>query len=242
MIQEIKSRQNQKIKDLQKYEIPAYCKENGRFKVEGFHLFELAKNSGQLLEIFTLKPIENIDKNIKQFVVTKEIMEKISSSKTPQGIVAICSIKPVSKITGKKVLYLDGVSDPGNVGTILRTALAFGYKDVVLSEGSCSPFSSKVIQASQGAIFDLNIVQKYELEKLKNDNYLIIATELKSSVYIDELDAVGKHVLVLGNEAHGVSERVLDLADKRVKIKIDGIESLNVAIAGAIAMYALSIK
>lgn len=240
MIKEIKSRQNDKIKEVCKLENTAYCKQIGKFKVDGFHHFELAKESGQILEVFSLKPIDNL--NVPQYVVTKEIMDKISSSKTPQGVVAICKIKDEKPISSDKVLYLDDVSDPGNIGTIFRTALAFGYTDIILSEKACSPFSSKVIQSSQGSIFKLNIVKNIKLEELKKQGYKIIATELKGSVSLEKSNPTKKHILVLGNEAHGVSKSILEIADERVKIDIKDIESLNVAIAGAIVMYAYSIK
>lgn len=242
MIQQIKSRQNDKIKEVCKLENPAYCRQISKFKVDGFHLFELAKESGQLLEVYTLEEVKDLDALISQYIVTKEVMEKISSSKTPQGIVAVCKAKPSQPITNNKVLYLDDVSDPGNVGTIFRTALALGYNDIILSEKCCSPFSSKAIQSSQGAIFKLNIVRNVDLKELKKQSYKIIATELKGSIKLEEANPSKKHVLVLGNEAHGVSNSILEIADERVKIDINDIESLNVAVAGAIAMYAFSIK
>ena len=140
-----------------------------------------------------------------------------------------------------KVLYLDDISDPGNLGTLLRKALAFGYKTVLLSKNSCSIYNEKAIQSSQGAIFDLNIVEGYtKLSELKASGYEILATEIKGSVDLDNVSPKSKHVLILGNEAHGVSEAVLKLADKRVKIDIKNIESLNVGVAGGIAMYKLS--
>ena len=134
-------------------------------------------------------------------------------------------------------MLLDNVSDPGNLGTILRTALAFGYNDVILKEG-CSIYNEKVLQSTQGAIFNLNIISKFDKKIL--DGYKLIATEIKGSIDLSEIKKPGKHVLVLGNEGHGVSKEILELADQRVRIDIKNIESLNVAVAGAIAMYELS--
>mgnify|MGYP003309195658 CR=1 FL=1 len=136
-----------------------------------------------------------------------------------------------------KVLFLDEISDPGNLGTLLRTALAFGYKDVILN-GGCSQYNEKVLQATQGAIFKLNIVNNLDLKELKD--YEILATEIKGSTELSQVKVSDKFVLVLGNEAHGVSQKILSLASKRIRIDINDIESLNVAIAGAIAMYKLS--
>lgn len=240
MIKEIKSRQNDLIKEVAKLSSPSFRKEKGQFKVDGFHMFEMAKSSNLLEAVFLLKEIKDLDKNIPQYIVNEEIMEKISVAKSPQGIVSICKIKEEKEITSNKVLYLDDVSDPGNLGTILRTAVAFGFSDVILSKNCCSIYNEKTLQASQGAIFILNIVQDYSLTKLKEKGYKIYATEIKGSVSLKNIKKESKIVLVLGNEAHGVSKVVLDQADLRIRIDIENIESLNVAIAGAIAMYELN--
>ena len=239
MIKEIKSRQNELIKEVVKLTNASYRKEVGKFKVDGFHMFDMAKESGELLAIFSLYEISDLDESIPQYIVSEEIMEKISSTKTPQGIVSICKIKEEKEISSNKVLYLDDVSDPGNLGTILRTALAFGFNDVILSRNCCSIYNEKTLQASQGAIFYLNIVIDKNLDELEQKGYDILATEIKGSVSLDQVKKSEKIVLVLGNEAHGVSSEILSKADKRIRIDIENIESLNVAIAGAIAMYFL---
>lgn len=240
MIVKIESRQNDKIKDVVKLYQSSERNKRKEFLVEGFHLFEMALQSNVVKSIFVLKEIKDIPQNIIQYIVTPEIMEKISSVKTPQGIVSLCSMKEEKEIASNRVLYLDDISDPGNMGTLLRTALAFGYKDVIVSKGCCSVYNEKVLLASQGAIFDLNISTDQDniLSNLKG--YSIYATEIKGSKNLNEIKASPKHVLVLGNEAHGVSEKILSLASERIRIDIKDIESLNVAVAGGIAMYHLS--
>ena len=240
MIKEIKSRQNELIKEVAKLSDASFRKQQNKFKVDGFHMFEMAKEADQLFEVFTLKEIRDLDKSIPQYLVSEEVLEKISSSKSPQGIVSVCKFKEEKLISSNRVLYLDDVSDPGNLGTILRTALAFGFSDVILSKNCCSIYNEKTLQASQGAIFSLNIVYDKNLVELKAKGYEILATEIKGSISLNEVKKNDKFILVLGNEAHGVSEPILKLADKHVRIDIDSIESLNVAIAGAIAMYELS--
>ena len=240
MIQEIKSKQNQIIKDVVKLSNPSFRKEKGLFKIDGHHLFEMAKESGEIISIFTLEEISDLDESIHQYIVTPEVMEKISSNKSPQGIVSICKINKEKPLSSDKILYLDGVSDPGNLGTILRTALAFGYNDVILSNNCCSIYNEKTIQSSQGAIFKLNVVNDADLAQLKGKGYKILATEIKGSISLEKITPPTKHILVLGNEAHGVSKNILDIADYRIRIDIKNIESLNVAIAGAIAMYSLT--
>lgn len=235
MIYKIDSRQNQKIKDLVKLSNSKFSKEAKLFKIEGFHALEMAKESGILKSVFSTEEIIGLE--VPNYVVSSSIMESISSAKSPQGIICVCEYIKEKEITSNKVLMLDNVSDPGNLGTILRTALAFGYNDVILL-GGCSQYNEKVLQSTQGAIFKLNIVTKFD-EKLAKE-YEIFATEIKGSVDLSTIDKKSKHILVLGNEAHGVSEEILKIASKRVRIDIKNIESLNVAIAGAIAMYELS--
>ena len=235
MIYKIDSRQNQKIKDLVKLSQPKFSKEKKLFKIEGFHALEMAQKSNVLVSVFATKEIPNL--KVPQYVVSESIMESISVAKSPQGVICVCNYIEQKELSSEKVLLLDNVSDPGNLGTLLRTALAFGYKDVIL-RGGCSQYNEKVLQSTQGAIFELNIINDIDLAKL--NEYEVIATEIKGSVDIASLLNAKKHVLVLGNEAHGISKEILDLADKRVRINIENIESLNVAIAGAIAMYQLS--
>ena len=235
MIYKIESRQNQKIKDLVKLSQPKFSKEMKLFKIEGFHALEMAKESGVLVSVFVTEEIKDL--GVPQYLVSKDIMESISYAKTPQGVICVCKYIDEKPIQSEKVLLLDNVSDPGNLGTILRTALAFGYDDVIL-RGGCSQYNEKVLQSTQGAIFSLNILNNYDVKTLKD--YEVIATEIKGSVDLSTISKVGKHILVLGNEAHGVSKEILQLATKRVRIDIENIESLNVAVAGAIAMYELS--
>lgn len=237
MIKEIKSRQNELVKEIAKLSNPKARNEQKLFKVDGFHMLEMAKEAKLLHLVFTVKEIKGLD--VPQYLVSEEVLEKLSSSKTPQGVVTVCHLLEEKPIKSEKVLYLDDVSDPGNLGTILRTALAFGYDDVILSKNCCSIYNEKALQASQGAIFKLNIVSDADLLKLKKDGYEILATEIKGSVSLNEVSKPKKQVLVLGNEAHGVSESILKLSDKRIRIDIRNIESLNVAIAGAIAMFKL---
>jgi len=242
MILEIKSRQNDKIKYCLALKKPSFRNEEKKFLIEGFHLLEMALKAGVVEEIFTTKEVSDIPHNINVYYVTSEVLEKISSTKSPQGVVAICKMKSIKKVCSNKVLFLDDVSDPGNVGTLLRTALAFGYNDVIVTDKCASIYNEKVVQSSQGSIFDLNIIKNEEdvVKNLKNDGYQVIATEIKGSLIINELKPNSKHILVLGNEAHGVSQTMLDVADVRIRIDINNIESLNVGVAGGIAMYQLS--
>lgn len=242
MIINISSKQNTKIKEIGKLiSDNSYRKERKEFVIEGFHLLEMALEDKLVKAIFSLEPIKNIDEKITNYIVSEDILKKISTQKNPQGVVAICSMRKEKEISHNNVLYLDGVSDPGNLGTLLRTALAFSFKDVILSKGSVSLYNEKTISSSQGAIFRLNIISGDEqnLIDLKEKGYKILATEIKGSVELKNIKKSDKQVLILGNEAHGVNEKNLNLADERIRIDINEIESLNVAICGAIMMHYL---
>ena len=242
MIINISSKQNTKIKEIGKLiSDNSYRKERKEFVIEGFHLLEMALEDKLVKAIFSLEPIKNIDEKITNYIVSEDILKKISTQKNPQGVVAICSMRKEKEISHNNVLYLDGVSDPGNLGTLLRTALAFSFKDVILSKGSVSLYNEKTISSSQGAIFRLNIISGDEqnLINLKEKGYKILATEIKGSVELKNIKKSDKQVLILGNEAHGVNEKILNLADERIRIDVNEIESLNVAICGAIMMFYL---
>ena len=240
MIEKITSRQNERIKDVIKLYDSKVRKEKGLFIVEGFHLLEMGLLSNSVKEIYTLKEIEGIKGNVKQYLITEEILQKISKNKNPQSVIAVCRIPEQKDRIDNHALYLDGISDPGNMGTILRTALAFDYKTVIVSKECVSIYNEKVIQASQGAIFNLNTVEDDNyLPKLKENGYQIIATVLDNSVPLKSVNPKSKFVIVLGNEARGVSKPVQEISDLKVRIEMSGIDSLNVGVAAGIAMYEL---
>jgi TrmH family RNA methyltransferase len=237
----ISSKDNGKVKE-------AYKAKEGKgtsFLVEGFHLVEMALAHQMADAIFTLKDYRA---DVPTYQVTPEIIAKLSSTVTPEGIVALCHKIPANPPSNSRLLYLDEVRDPGNVGTLLRTALAFGFSDVILSKGSAEAYSSKVLLASQGAIFGLNFAEsnqapEADIADLKARGYRIIVTDLKASVPPEEIETLDQKIcLVLGNEAHGVSPQILALAHQAVRIPMGGIDSLNVAIAGGILLYLLSRK
>lgn len=240
MIEKITSRQNERIKEVIKLYDSKVRKEKGLFIVEGFHLLEMGLLSNAVKEIYTLKEIEGIKGNVKQYQITEEILQKISKNKNPQSVIAVCKIPNSSDHIDNRALYLDGVSDPGNMGTILRTALAFDYKTVIVSKECVSIYNEKVIQASQGAIFNLNIVEDDNyLTKLKDNGYQIISTVLEDSVPLKSVNPKSKFIIVLGNEARGISKEVQNISDIKVRIEMSGIDSLNVGVAAGIAMYEL---
>ena len=166
----------------------------------------------------------------------KFILEKLSNNKSVQPYIGVSRLDQSKKELGNKLVYLDGVQDPGNVGTIIRTALAFSYDGVILSKDSASITNSKVIQSTKGALFSLPIRNDLSLKELQEQGYVIVVTALKGAINYQKLPKYEKFVLVLGNEGQGVKEENIDLADAVVKIEMGNIDSLNVAVAGGILM------
>lgn len=230
----ITSKQNPKIKAL----VALKAKPKDELLIEGKHLIEMAIDANLVTEIFS---VEKLNYDVPMTLITPEIAEKLSGKVTTDGVFALIK-KPYLKVNkNKHLLYLDEVGDPGNLGTILRTALAFDFGAVLLSEGSVNAYNEKVLSAAQGAHFLLPIKKSSldELIALKKDGYKVVATTLNDAITIEEVKA-SKLVLVLGNEARGVSKDVLKIADYNVKIPMQHIDSLNVAVAGAILMYEIS--
>ncbi|MDY0345339.1 MAG: RNA methyltransferase [Bacilli bacterium] len=242
MIYKVTSKDNRRVVEAAKLKAIKYQKDSGLYLVEGFHLLEMAVKQNRVDYLFAINPIEN--QNVDQYIVNECIIRKLAASKNPQGVVAVCKIAKPLALSSLRLLYLDDISDPGNMGTILRTALAFGYRDIILSPNCVSPYNDKAISASQGAIFALNLVEMAheEIISLHNQGYKLIVTSLKDSVDLSNLTKKDKYVVIVGNESRGVNSRLLEASDDKVKINISGIDSLNVAVATGIVLYELNRK
>ena len=235
MFKEISSKDNNKLKHAASLKESKYRKEYQEFLAEGKKALEMALKSGNVKEIFTVKPLENIPEDIVQYIVKPELLKKVSSSVNPEGVVFVNNIVSRKPKTLNKVVYLDHLNDPGNVGTILRTALAFDYDAVIFSEGSCDPYNEKAVSASKGSIFSLPILFG-KLEEYKDGREIIVSALNEKAVDIREVKVPKPFVLVVGNEANGVLPETLKLATITTKIDIKNIDSLNVAIATGILM------
>ena len=238
MIIKISSRTNEKIKHVISLRNKKVRKEEGLFVSEGKKAMEMAKENNLLMEVYTLKTL-NLPSEIRQYIVTRDVMDKISLSINPEGIVFVSKIPSFEIKNKNRYLFLDSLQDPGNVGTLIRTALALGYDAVFLSENTCDPFNDKAIAASKGSLFAMPVVIDAKIEMFRGNRKIVVSTLDDDSISLEKVEINEPFVLVLGNEAHGVSKDTLDVADIKVKIPMSGIESLNVAQAGAILMYEL---
>lgn len=220
--------------------------ENGLFSVEGIKSVHDAMSSSYELHAlivsddFTDIPV--CDAPI--YVMPRGLIERLSDTKTPQGIAAVLKIKPSEDFTPSAsgaYVYCDGVSDPGNVGTIIRTADAAGMNGVILSEGCADAYAPKTVRASMGSFFHTEIVTgktAADLKTMSDCGFSIIGGALgENTADFKAVDYKKPLVIVVGNEANGISESVLRLS-QCVKIPIFGnAESLNVSVAAGILMY-----
>ena len=173
--------------------------------------------------------------------VTEEIIKKITDVTTSQGIVAVCEIPQYKEFKKDKILFLDRVQDPGNVGTIIRTADAFGFDAVFLSKGCADVYSPKVVRSTMGSIFHLPVIQDVTVEEVKSIGNMVYSSTLEKAEFLEKIEIPKKFTLVIGNEGNGISEEVKSITDKFVKIKMNGsAESLNASIAAGILMYEFS--
>jgi len=235
----ISSLQNERIKNLSKLLDKKYRDIEGQFLVEGEHLVEEAYKSGLLLEVIKCEDVLG-EYNVPTTLVTYEVIKKLSNTVNPQRIVGVVK-KIEEKELGNKVLILDEIQDPGNLGTIIRSSLAFNIDSIVLSNNSVDMYNDKVLRSSEGMIFHLNIVRKDIIEvinELHNDEYTIYGTKVDGGTSVDKINVANKYALVMGNEGNGVKESVLKLCDDYVYIEMNSsVESLNVGVATSIILY-----
>ena len=184
-------------------------------------------------------------KKIKISLVPDSISKELSDTKTPSGLLATCKINLLiqKKYTSSRWLFLYKVKDPGNLGTILRSAAWFNIKNIALSKGCTDPFNNKVVRSAMGAHIYLNIHRGVKLDEFVKHNYLIIGADQNGNSTVEKIDLSKKIILCLGGESDGFDNLIIKKIDKLISIKKIGHgESLNVAMAGSILMNYLSQK
>lgn len=254
----ITSKDNELIKHIRKLKEKKYRDEFGEFIVEGAKMIEEAiHEKAQIRHIIvcddcktessmTQEQLYDIAK-YECVYVTEKVFHLITEVKAPQGIMAV--IEKPTQIEDKidyranHFLLLDNIQDPGNIGTILRTADSLNMKQIIVSPGTADCYNSKVVRSTMGAIFRVKVMEK-ELEKvikeMRKRKIKVYATDLKTEQTIYDVD-YKKSAIVIGNEANGVSQNILKLADESIKIPMTGkTESLNAAVATGIILYEMN--
>ena len=220
-------------------------RESGCFLVEGRKMVEEALASAFDVETVLVQEGMELPDGLTMpvYELPAHVLAAVCDTKTPQGIAAVVRMKEQSAL-GKHIVVLDGVQDPGNVGTIIRTADAAGLNGVLLSNQCADVFSPKVLRATMGSIFRMNLRTTDdlpgELTKLREKGYSILSSQLDGTPFYERQDVAERFALIIGNEGNGVSEQVQQTATHRVRLPMrGGAESLNAAIAAAIMMYEL---
>ncbi len=245
-MKEITSIKNQTVCDVKKLKQKKYRTQTGTFLAEGYrNVCDSIQKAAPRMVFLQQGFSDSVPECENTYLVTKEVMREISDTDTPQGVAAVFEIPPEQEVTSSKILLLNGVSDPGNMGTILRTALATGFTDVILDEQCADVYSPKVIRSAMSAVFSLNLIRKKTLEdsiaSLQTKGYLIYAAALSDkAVSLYDTDFSENTALLFGSEANGISETLLKLTDVTYMIPMaKEIESLNVAVAAGVSMYEL---
>lgn len=237
----ITSTKNEKIKNIKKLRNNKEMLKEQKIIIEGEHLIIEAKKAGLLVETFSLK---EEDFGVSNTVVSENVMSSLSNLSTIPGVIGICKFKNESNILGNKIILLDGIQDPGNLGTIIRSAKAFGFNDVFLSNTCVNKYNEKVIRATQGMIFDLNVITGdicEFIEMLRKLKYDLYATNVNCGIDVKSIKNNEKIAIIMGSEGSGVSNKVKELVNKSIYINMDNsCESLNVAVAASIIMYELN--
>lgn len=248
----ITSKDNEVIKEIKKLKEKKY-REN-KYIVEGIKMVNEAINEKASIDkiVFCNLDLEREIKNLNQFnyiEVSEKVFKELTDVVTPQGVLAVINkesetdsidIKRVDT-SARYILALDNLQDPGNLGTIIRTADAANLKQIIVSKDTVDAYSPKVIRATMGAIFRVKIIEvenlKETLLSLQKRNFKIVTTSLQTKNSIYDIDYKNK-VVVIGNEANGVEKEIQDLSDYKVKIPMIGkTESLNAAVAASIMIY-----
>ena len=239
----IESTQNQSYKTMMKLKQRRYRMKMKQFIVEGYHLVEEAMKSDVIVQLI-IREDANLTREHQQYsslLLADELFNALATTPTPQPIMAVCQMseKEITKQT--RLLLCDAVQDPGNMGTLMRSAVAFGFDGVILGEGCCDVYNEKVLRSTQGAIFKIPIVQSnlmHEVEKLQMSGVSVFGTSVTRALALDNVVACEQMAFILGNEGSGVQQALLETTNQNIYIEMnENVESLNVSIAGSIIMH-----
>ena len=240
----ITSFDNEKVKKYKKLQKKKYRDEYNQYIVEGKHLILEAFKRGAIEELI-LQEFADLPVPAPYTYVSKEIMQKISTMETPSTVMALCNRFVKEDIVGERILILDEIQDPGNLGTIIRSAAAFNISTIILSENTVDLYNPKVLRATQGMFYHVNIISRNASEVitlLHNLKIPVYGTDVGSGYDARELSASEKEkfALIVGNEGNGVRSEISNMCDKNLYIKMNKkVESLNVGVATSILLYEL---
>lgn len=235
---ELTSVSNPKVKYWQKLKERKYRRNEKLFIVEDEHLVNEALKRNIVKEIITL---EDKKYDVDTYKVTTQIMKLLSSQVSSAKVIAICYELEEKNVEGN-IIILDNLQDPGNLGTIIRSAVAFNFQTVVLGDNCVDLYNPKVIRACEGMLFNINVIRRNLISFIKDieNDYLLIATDVNDGIDIRQVRKQNI-ALVIGNEGNGVSKEISELCNEKVNIKMNSnCESLNAGVCASILMYEVS--
>ena len=233
----IESLNNSKVKEWNRLKDKKYRDLTNSFLIEGEHLLYKAQEKHVLKEIIADNSKYEI-MNVPFYLVGTNVMKKLSNQASGTNVIGVCQKVEEKEIFGRVVL-LDKIQDPGNLGTIIRSCVAFGIDTLVLSCDTVDLYNDKVIRATEGMIFDLNIIRKdlaSVIKELKSQGYRIYGTDVVKGNNLKKISFSLKTAIIIGNEGLGMKEQLKKDCDEMINIKIN-CESLNAAVAASIIFY-----
>ena len=241
----ISSAKNEIVKQWKKLLTKKGRLQTKRFLIEGEHLVEEAVRAGIIKELIVREDVQvpgSWKKTVDVITIDESVAKVLSETETTQGIFAVCEMKEqTERLERGRYLLLDRLQDPGNVGTMIRTADAAGFDGVIVGHGTVDVYNSKVLRATQGSIFHLPVIMmslEDAIQDLHELGVFILGTALRDAQPYTEVGNIGAIGLVIGNEAQGVAPELLNQCDGRAYIPIRGkAESLNAAVAAGILLY-----
>lgn len=236
----IQSVQNDRVKQWVKLHQKRGRDEAQQFLIEGEHLIQEALKEN-CVDYLLIEEGCAASFDFKETIeCSKNVLDKISQNVSGSKYIAVCHFIKTEPIETKRVVVLDGIQDPGNLGTIIRTAYSFNFDCVYCSMDCVDLYNDKTIRSTQGAFFHIPVIRKDIIaccDDLKKDEFKIFGTSLDNAIPFSDAELFDKVALVFGNEGQGISSSVLAKTDKNFKIEINEFDSLNVAIAAGICMY-----
>ncbi|MEJ6950014.1 TrmH family RNA methyltransferase [Natronospora cellulosivora (SeqCode)] len=258
----INSEQNSKIKYLKKLYDRRKRRDEGKFILEGYRIIEEALKAQARIDNVFMTPdflkskqgedlkikINNMKDQVSITVISEKLLEKIADTSSPQGVIALANEKKYDLESlfdrAKRLLLIDRVQDPGNMGTIIRTAVAAGIDGILILKGSVDIYNLKVLRSTMGAIFNISIIKDLSLDDFfsfynsNKNEFKLISTALNTEKYYYDIEYPDNLIIAIGNEANGLKDEIIKNSDYIVKIPIIGeIDSLNAAIATGIIVY-----
>lgn len=247
----VKTISNNKIKEIVKLHQKKYREETGLFLAEGEKILaELINEKIDIIEIFALKTFDCSKFKIEPTILDEQTMKKISTTSSVCEVLTLAKkqeikINDFTKL--KKIALLDSISDPGNLGTIIRSAAAFGIEGIILYGNCVDQYSSKVIRSTAGNFFKIPIIEvenNIDLKKYFN-KHTFVATALskENNISLKECSKIDKYIIMLGSEAKGLTNELIDITDKNIKLEMKkNVESLNLSVCASIIFYELFIN